>query len=114
MWEQRVAVGRRGGDCLRGDHRARARPVLDDHGLPERRLHRLAEQPGDEIDAAAGRVADQDVDRPARVAGLRPRRTGEQTRAGGRQKRASCQHRSFPLCGRDQGVPCADNWRRAT
>jgi len=44
------------------DHRGRAGLVFNKHRLAERRLHRVREEPGDNVDAAAGRIADDQAD----------------------------------------------------
>jgi len=59
----RRAVGSCALDRLGGDAPDRARPVLDDHGLPERRAHLLGDDPGDDVGRPAGREADEDPDR---------------------------------------------------
>ena len=59
-----------------GDAAADAGPVFDDHGLAENDLHLGGDEPGDGIDAAAGRHRDDHPDRMVRVipgAALRPR-----------------------------------------
>ena len=65
--QQRVAVGRRLGDRLGGDVAARARLVLDDHALLERRRHRHRDRTRDRVGGAARRRADQKLDRPRGV-----------------------------------------------
>ena len=91
--QQRVAVGRRLRDRACREHRARTRAVLDDDRLAERGLHRLLQQPRDDIDPAAGRVADKNMDRLARIV-----RLGASTRnaCGKRgspgEQMTSCQH----------------------
>ncbi len=71
--QQRETVGRRLRDGRGGDHPARAGAVLDDNGLPERRFHRLGEEPRHDVHPAARGIADEDADRPLRIAVLRPR-----------------------------------------
>ncbi len=94
--QQCVAVGSGLGDGIRRDHRGSAGAVLHQHGLAERRLHRLAEKARHDIDAAAGRVADQYPDRLSGIA----LRSGLAAVAGDEHKRrtgsklAAGQHRS--------------------
>jgi hypothetical protein len=81
--QQREAVGRRLRDGCGSDHAAGAGTVLDDNGLSERRLHRLGEEPRHDVHPAARGIADEDADRPLRIAVLRPRpaRAGDDSKA---------------------------------
>ena len=95
--QQGVAVGRRLGDELDRDDRLRARPVLDDHRLPEALGQLRREQARDEVVAAAGRVADDDPDRLRRVvlrrrAGCEGRGRGER----GEPEEHPCGHGGIP------------------
>jgi hypothetical protein len=57
--------------------------VLDHDGLVEKLGHALAEQPGDEVGAAARRVGDDELDRLGRPV-LRLRRAGREGKHCGR------------------------------
>ena len=57
-----VAIGRGLGDQAGGDVAARARPVLDDHGLPQGLAHGGGDQAAIEVAAAARRKADHQGD----------------------------------------------------
>jgi hypothetical protein len=85
--QQREAVGRRLRDGCGSDHAAGAGTVLDDNGLSERRLHRLGEEPRHDVHPAARGIADEDADRPLRIAVLRPHRAcaGDESEARGGQ-----------------------------
>ncbi len=65
--EQRVTVGSGFRDGCGRQHRTRTRAIFDNDRLAERRLHRVLQQAGDDIDAAAGRVADEDMHRLPRI-----------------------------------------------
>jgi hypothetical protein len=74
--EQRVAVGRRLGDHLRGDDRVGAGPVLDDDRLAEIFAQPLPDHAGENVGRPAGRERHHDADRPLgiarrRIGGLR-------------------------------------------
>jgi hypothetical protein len=74
----RVAVGRRGGDLLRGDVAAGAGAVLDDDGLPDVLGELLRNDARRRVGAAAGREAHGERDRMGREILLRvERRRGE-------------------------------------
>ncbi|NBR30012.1 MAG: hypothetical protein EBT83_16635 [Betaproteobacteria bacterium] len=60
---QRVAVGLRLGGEIDTDHRAGARPVIDDDGLAEAFAERTRYGACDDIDTAAGRVGHDQADR---------------------------------------------------
>src|SRR5215831_17969875 len=70
--EERIAIGYRTHDGLRGDISAGARSVLDDKLLAEPLRQPLADQARDDVGAAAGGKADDDAHRPRRIS-LRPR-----------------------------------------
>ena len=55
---QRVAVRRLAGDGFGRDQRVRARPVLDDDRLAERRRHVLRDDARDDVGGAAGGETD--------------------------------------------------------
>ena len=59
--DQRVAVGRRGHQRLRGDHAARARPVFDDDGLAPLPGDHIAQRARQDIDPAAGRIGHENM-----------------------------------------------------
>ena len=80
--EQRVAVGRRARRGLRADDAARARPVVDDHRLPELRGESLPDQPRDGVVAAAG---GERHDQAQRFVGKR--RVGRQRKGNEQQQR---------------------------
>ena len=95
--QQRVAIGWRLRDSARCEHRARSRAVLDDDRLAKRRLHRLLQQPRHDIDAATGRVADENVDRLARKIRLSLRKGHTRSKRGGPGEQVtSCQHSVYP------------------
>src|SRR5262249_26722828 len=71
--QQRVAVRRGLGESARPDATGGARAVLDHELLAERAPHVLAEQPRQDVVAAAGREWHDDGDRPDWI-GLRDRR----------------------------------------
>ena len=64
--QQRVAVGRRFGERDGRDHRAAARPVLDQHRLAEALRQLLSDGAGDEVHSAARRERHHQRDRPVR------------------------------------------------
>lgn len=64
--QQCVAVGRAAGDLLGADAAERAGAVLDQHGLAERVLQMLADQPRDIVGTGAGRERHDDLERPLR------------------------------------------------
>ena len=92
--QQRVTVGGRTGDRLRRDHRRSTRLVFDEHRLAERRLHRVGEQPGDDVDAAAGRIADDEADvlRSKGALGAGAASAGEENGSGRHRESASREH----------------------
>src|SRR5262249_5298565 len=61
--QQRVAVGQGLRDCLGGEVAAGAGPVLDQHGLAERRGEQLRDRPRHRVGGAARGCADQQLDR---------------------------------------------------
>ena len=71
--DQRVAVGRRGHQRLRGDHAARARPVFDDDALAPLPRDHIAQRAREDIDRAAGRIWHENMHRPGRKWRLRRR-----------------------------------------
>jgi hypothetical protein len=105
--QQREAVRRRLGNRSRGDHRARAGAVLDDDGLPERRLHRLAQHARDNVDPAASGIADENADRPVRIGALCARKA----RARDQREPGAC---NDVTSGRHGSVSCASEQRRRT
>ena len=64
--QQRVAIRRRFRDRRRGQVAAGAGAVLDQDGLFQRRCHRIGDRARHRIGRAAGRRADQNLDRPRR------------------------------------------------
>jgi len=60
--QQRVAVRRRPGSQLGGHCGRLPRAVFDDHGLTQARCELVREQPGQQVNAAAGREAHQQAD----------------------------------------------------
>ncbi len=66
--QERVTIGRRMENIVGGDAAADAGPVLDHHRLAEKGLHLGGDQPGDGVDAPAGRYRDDDPDRMVGVA----------------------------------------------
>src|SRR5262249_24666071 len=67
--KQRVAVAGLVGDEFGGDAAARRRPVLDQHGLPEQLAEPLADEPCEDIVAAAGCERNDHVDQLVRIVG---------------------------------------------
>ena len=65
---QRLAVGRQLRQLRRRERAVGAGPVLDDHRLVPGLLQLLADVARDDVGGAAGRKADQDLDRAVRVA----------------------------------------------
>jgi hypothetical protein len=65
--EQRVAVGRRGGDGLRADAARGAGAVVHHHWLAPFLAQPVRDQACSEVVASAGRVGDDDADGPGRV-----------------------------------------------
>jgi hypothetical protein len=96
--QPRETVGRRLRDGCGGDHSACAGTVLDDDGLPERRLQRFGEEPRHDVHSAAGGIADEDADRPVGVAVLCPHATcaGDESKARARHDIPSGEHHSSP------------------
>ena len=54
-----------------------AGPVLDHDGLAELRAKLGGEHAGDRVGRAAGRLRDDQADRPVRIGGLRGRASGQ-------------------------------------
>ena len=97
--QQRVAVGRRVGGGLAGDHAAAAALVLDDEVLPEGAAPTLADDAGDHVVAAARGDRDDVADRPGGI-GLGPRQPRQgQGRRCRLQQMASLQACLRSLCG---------------
>ena len=65
--QKRVAVRERLGHRLGGEIAAGARPIFDHDRLPQGRLHRLRDRARHRVRGAAGRCADQELDRPRRI-----------------------------------------------
>src|SRR5262249_22259892 len=70
--EERVAIGRRARDRLRGDIAASTPPVLDDEWPAEPFRQPLAHQTCDDVESASCGGTDAQTPRPRRI-GLRPR-----------------------------------------
>ena len=68
--QHRVAVGRLTRGEFGGDAAAGADPVFDDRGRAGILLKFLHDQASEQIVAAAGGKADDEMDRPARIVGL--------------------------------------------
>jgi hypothetical protein len=83
--DQRVAVGRRMGGELGGDRATGARPIVDDYLLSPSLRHRLAEQPRNQIDRAAGRKRHDQSHRPVRKALSRLHRCSAEERKDERE-----------------------------
>ena len=66
--EQRVAVRGRAQDHLGRDDAARAGAILDDDGLAKSLGQPIADQPREDVGCAARRSADDDANRPVRIA----------------------------------------------
>ena len=73
--QQRVAVRVRFGDGCGGGGAAGAAAIADDDRLSERIGKLRSDDPRDEIGRAAGRNGDDELNRTARIIGLRARRT---------------------------------------
>ena len=71
--QQRVAVFRRARGRLRRDVGRRARPVFDDERFAQSRAQAVADQPCRQVGEGAGRHADDDLHRLARIGLLRRR-----------------------------------------
>jgi len=80
--QQRVAVRRGTRDRLGRDVGRRARPVLDDELLTEPFRQPLSDNPGANVGAAAGGIADDDAHGPRRI-GLRPSDARDRRQRGG-------------------------------
>ena len=65
---ERVAIGRCPRDPRAGDGAGGAADILDQHGLPERRLHVVGDDARHRVGRPAGRKADDDRDRLRRIA----------------------------------------------
>ncbi len=65
--EERISVGRRVHDGLGGDVAGGAGPVLDDHRLTQPPGQPLPHQAPEDVVGAAGRKADDEVDRTSRI-----------------------------------------------
>ena len=72
--DERVAVGRRLGDCVRTDHAPRARPVLDHDLLAERSRELVGDEPRDHVGRIARRAGRDEPDRLVRDRFARARR----------------------------------------
>ena len=83
--QDRVAVGLGACDELGRDIAERARLVLDDDGAAHQRAHLVGEVPHDDVGAAAGREAADEVHVLRRV-GLRPAACGGVDRCGKRSR----------------------------
>jgi len=82
---QRVAVRRAARDFLGADAAECAGTILDQHGLAERVLQMLADQPRDVVGAGPGREGHDDLDLPLREVvrrGGRGRRNGREQQDG--------------------------------
>src|SRR5581483_5692527 len=101
---QGVAIGRTLRDEIGADIAAGAGLVLDDERLAECLLQRRGDEARREIDRAAGRVGNDEMDRPSRPI-LGTGRAGERERGGGEERlsllrrtplRASCGSQAAP------------------
>src|SRR5262249_17417935 len=59
---QRISIGRRFSYCFRGDHAARAGPVLNQHRLTQTFRHFLGDNPGNHVGATACGKANHHLD----------------------------------------------------
>src|SRR6185503_15459499 len=78
--QQRIAVRRRLDRQVDADRAAGAGAVLDEHLLAEPARNVLADEPGDEVEPAAGRERHDEAHRPVRI-GLSARDRGREYRA---------------------------------
>ena len=85
--EQRVAVGRGAHDRVDADGAAGAALVLHHHLLAEHVGELLRGHARGEIDAAAGRQRNDELDRPRRIAVLRRRRMRRERECGEQSER---------------------------
>src|SRR5262249_40908791 len=90
--QHRVAIGRRARDRGAGDAASGAGAVLDHHWLFEDLLHLLGEDARHHVARPAGREADHQRDRVARIVGCACERRRPDKR-GARQKNHGCLHR---------------------
>ena len=86
--EQGVTVGRRFGDDLAPDHRARTRFILDEDLLPKPLRQVLCDHAHRAVDGAAGRKRNDDTHGPRRIV-LRVQRVAAQQRGDGNRKAES-------------------------
>jgi hypothetical protein len=88
--QQGIAIRRYLGHRRSGDHGAGVWAVLHQHGLAGSQAHLLRQQAGDDVHAAAGRVAHQDLHGSAWIGGLGLGSQGsEHSARHGRQSMAS-------------------------
>ena len=80
--QQRVTVRLGLGDMIGGDVACGAGFVFHHHGLSPGLAHFLGNQPRDDVGAAAGGKADDEVDRAVRVALCKRRRDCRKTQEG--------------------------------